>query len=335
MSVTDILSLPRNYHERDQFCFQHHVALQLTQHGASGEVLTLVETLAQHNLKGERMTITAVVTGATGGIGKEIARGLVRQGATLIIGARNAAKGEAVAAELAQEPGGGKVEILPLDVSSLQSVRTFAVAVAEAHPALQLLVNNAGAWLNERGETAEGHELTLATNVLGPYLLTQLLLPQLRAGKPARVVNLTSSAVGNYDASDLEWAKRKYDAFKAYTQSKQALRMMTWKLAQRLQGSGVVANAVSPGIVKTDFLQDTTGFVAALLRLSLIFAVTPEKGAATPLWVATAPELANATGKYFEGHKEKTSKFREQVPLDALEKLLDQMTGISVAVAAG
>ncbi len=276
------------------------------------------------------MSITAVVTGATRGIGMEIARGLLRRGATVVIGARSVDKGEAVRAELAREPGGGRIEVLPLDIANLESVRAFAAAVAKAHPALQLLVNNAGAWFSERRQTAEGHELTLATNLLGPHLLTHLLLPRLRAGGPARIVNIVSSAVGNYDVGDLEWQKRGYDGFKAYTQSKQALRMVTWRTAQRLEGSGVVANAVSPGFVRTEFLRSATGPVAALLRfIAPLFAVTPEKGAATPLWVALAPELASVSGKYLEGHKEKDGKFREQAPLDELEARLNRLAGIS------
>ena len=277
------------------------------------------------------MKITAVVTGATSGIGKEIARGLLRQGATVIIGARSVDKGEAVRREFTKEPGGGKVEIQPLDVASMKSVHEFAAAVAEGHPGLQLLINNAGAMFNERRQTAEGHEQTLATNVLGPYLLTHLLLPQLRAGRPARIVNMVSSLAGNYDPKDLEWEQRKYDAFKVYAQSKQVVRMMTWKMAQRLQGSGVVSNAVSPGFVKTDFLQNTSGLFANMLHLLNFFAVTPEKGAATPLWVARATELASITGKYFESHKEKDGKFYEQGALNELEKLLDRITGVSSA----
>jgi retinol dehydrogenase-14 len=280
---------------------------------------------------GERMKITAVVTGATSGIGKEIARGLLRQGATVIIGARSVDKGEAVRLEFAKEPGGGKVAVLPLDVASMKSVREFAASVAKVHPGLQLLINNAGAMFNERRQTAEGHEQTLATNVLGPYLLTHLLVPQLRASRPARIVNMVSSLAGNYDPKDLEWEQRKYDAFKVYAQSKQVVRMMTWKMAQRLQCSGVVANAVSPGFVKTDFLQNTSGLFAGMLHLLKIFAVTPEKGAATPLWVAQATELASVTGKYFESHKEKDGKFHEQGALNELEKLLDQITGVSRA----
>lgn len=280
------------------------------------------------------MNITGVVTGATSGVGKEIARGLLREGATVVIGVRSASRGELARAELAKEPGRGRVEVLPLDVADLRSVREFASAVAKAHPAVRLLVNNAGALFSKRRETAEGHELTLATNVLGPHLLTHLLLPQLRAATPARIVNIVSSLAGNYNASDLEWKRRKYDSFKVYAQSKQALCMMTWKTAQRLEGSGVVVNAAAPGFVKTDFLKNATGVFAGMLRLMKIFAVTPEKGAATPLWVALAPELASVSGKYFEAHKERDGKFREQVSLDELERLLNTNTGLSNTAAA-
>lgn len=209
------------------------------------------------------MKITAVVTGATSGIGKEIARGLVRQGATVIIGARSVNKGEAARREFAKEPGGGKIEVLPLDVASMKSVREFAATVAKGHSGLQLLINNAGAMFNERRQTAEGHEQTLATNVLGPYLLTHLLVPQLRAGRPARIVNMVSSLAGNYDPKDLEWEQRKYDAFKVYAQSKQMVRMMTWKGFARSSKMRAAASRLRP------FPQRLTGFGAENERVNM------------------------------------------------------------------
>ena len=130
------------------------------------------------------MNRIAVVTGATRGIGKEIARGLLRDGATVVIGARDAEAGAKASRELAAEPGGGRIEVEAVDLSSLASVRSFASRVGERHPKLHLLINNAGAWFNERRESRDGHEATLATNVLGPYLLTNLLLPQLKGGRP-------------------------------------------------------------------------------------------------------------------------------------------------------
>ena len=276
------------------------------------------------------MNGTAVITGGTRGIGKEIARGLLRAGATVVVGARDVRRGGALREELAREPGGGGVEVLPLDLSSMASVRGFAGAVGERHPALRILVNNASAWFNVRGESVDGHELTLATNVLGPYLLTRLLLPRLRAGAPARIVNITSSTVGAYDPDDLEWRRRRYDAFKAYTQSKQIARMVTWRLAQELEGGGVTVNVAGPGTVKTEFLNHATGLYARLMALAVrIIGVTPEQGAATPLWAALAPELAGVTGRFFEGGKEKNGGYRDPAALDRLGKTLDELTGLS------
>jgi NAD(P)-dependent dehydrogenase (short-subunit alcohol dehydrogenase family) len=274
------------------------------------------------------MNETAVVTGGTRGMGKEIVGGLLRSGVTVIIGVRNAKLGEAVSRELAKEPGGGGIEVFPLDLSSMASVRAFADAVSAKHPTIQLLINNAGAWFNERSRSIDGRELTLATNVLGPYLLTKLLLPQLRAGAPARIVNLSSSAVGDYDPNDVEFKQRTYDSFKAYKQSKQITRMITWKLAERLDGSGVVVNTVDPGAVKTDFLNSASGFSARLMAMVVkVIGITPEQGAATTLWVAQAPELADVSGRFFVSKKEKDGGFRDRAALDQLEKLLDGLTG--------
>jgi NAD(P)-dependent dehydrogenase (short-subunit alcohol dehydrogenase family) len=267
----------------------------------------------------------AVVTGATGGIGKEIARGLARLGATVVIGARNLEKGAAVRDELAKE-GKGPVSVMALDVASIASIKAFAAELEKAHDKLHILVNNAGAWFTDRRASADGYELTLATNVLGPHLLTRLLLPRLKASAPSRVINIVSAFAGNYDATDLQFDKRKYDGFKAYGQSKQALRMLTWGLATRLEGSGVTANAAAPGFVKTDFNQNAHGFMALMINVSAkLFAVTPEKGAETPIWVASAPELATESGKFFDARKEKDGKFREPEPIADLERRLDDL----------
>ena len=269
-----------------------------------------------------------MITGGTRGIGKELARGLLHQGATVVMGVRNPVAGGVVRRELAKESGGGRVDILHLDLSSLASVRTFASAVGEKHPTLHLLINNAGAWINERRESVDGHELTLATNVLGPYLLTKLLLPRLRAGAPARIINMTSSTVGDYDPDDLEWQHRRYDSFKAYKQSKQITRMVAWKLAQHLEGSGVVTNLADPGAVKTEFLGSATGLYAKLMALVVkVIGVTPEQGAATPLWLALAPELAGVSGRFFAGKKERDGGVRDPVALDRLESILNELTG--------
>jgi NAD(P)-dependent dehydrogenase (short-subunit alcohol dehydrogenase family) len=262
---------------------------------------------------------TALVTGATGGIGKEIARGLAKLGAHVYIGARNAERGAAVREELRKD---GSVEALPLDVASFASIRSLA----EKFPAerLDILVNNAGAWFSDRRDSVDGYELTFATNVLGPHLLTKLLLPKLQA--PARIVNIVSGLAANYDAEDLMFERRKYDGFKVYAQSKAALRMLTWGQAARLGGNGITANAAAPGFVRTDFNQNAHGFTATMINfMAKMFAVTPEKGADTPIWVASAPELASLSGKYFDGRKEKDGKFQDPAAIADLERRCDEM----------
>ena len=257
----------------------------------------------------------AIVTGASSGIGKEIARGLVDAGAHVVLAVRDTERGAAVAHEL-----GGRTTVMRLDVASLDSIRDFADDFLRRFDALHILVNNAGAWFSDRRVSDDGHELTFATNVLGPYLLTQLLEPILIASGDARIVNVVSAFASDYDASDLQWSRRKFDGVKVYAQSKLALRMLTWGLAARLEGTGVTANAAAPGFVKTNFNQNAKGFMAAMIGLSAkLFAVSPAKGAETPLWAATAPELAGVTGRYLDARKEKPSKFRDPEAIRELE----------------
>jgi NAD(P)-dependent dehydrogenase (short-subunit alcohol dehydrogenase family) len=276
---------------------------------------------------------TALVTGATSGIGKEIARGLLKLGAEVVIGARDAAKGAAVRDELARETGKSSISVMTIDVASFASIRAFASAWGERP--LHLLVNNAGVWYTDRKDSSDGYELTFATNVLGPHLLTQLLAPRLTASAPARIVNVVSAFASNYDANDLLFRTRKYDGFKAYGQSKQALRMLTWGMAARFEGTGVVANAAAPGFVKTNFNQNTHGFMSAMISFSSkLFAVSPEKGADTPLWVAADGSLSTANGKYFDARKEKDGKFRETPAIADLERRCDEMVSAGARTKA-
>jgi NAD(P)-dependent dehydrogenase (short-subunit alcohol dehydrogenase family) len=263
----------------------------------------------------------ALVTGATGGIGKEVARELARMHAEVVIGARNRDRGEAAREEITRETGNRTVSVSLLDVSDSRSIHAFADSFSRAHEKLHVLVNNAGVWFTDRRESAEHHELTFATNVLGPYLLTSLLKGALRRAAPARVVNVVSSFSGNYDASDLEFRRRKYDGMKVYAQSKTALRMLTWGQARRLEESGVTVNAAAPGFVRTDFNQYASGFMASMINLSArLFAVSPKEGADTPLWVAVAPELAGITGKYFDKRTARPGNFDDAAAIADLEQ---------------
>ncbi len=266
-----------------------------------------------------------VVTGASGGIGKEIARALARMGATVVIGARDVDRGEAARTQIAADTT-GPISVLRLDVADQASVREFAANVSRSFGDLAILVNNAGAWFTDHRKSPDGLELTFATNVLGPHLLTELLLDQLRAGAGGRVVNVVSSIQGDYDGTDLQFTRRPFDGYKAYAQSKQALSMLTWGWASRLAGTGVTANTAAPGFVKTDFNRNARGFRTAMINLSLkLFAVPPEKGADTPVWVATASELEGVTGKYFSGRKEQEVKTRDPEAIADLERQCRQL----------
>lgn len=270
---------------------------------------------------------TALVTGGSSGIGKEIARGLSRLGATVVLTSRDAARAEAAAVEIAADGGPGEALAMSLDVADPDSVAAFARAFRARHPELHVLVNNAGAWFTERKLSPGGHELTLATNVLGPFLVAEALLDSLRAAGDARIVNVVSAFAGNYDAGDLEFSRRRFSGFKAYAQSKQALRMLTWGLADRLAGTGVTVNAAAPGFVRTGFNRNARGFTAFMIGISAkLFAVSPQRGAETPLWVATAPELEGITGRYFDGRKEKDGKFHDPEAIAELERICRRMT---------
>jgi NAD(P)-dependent dehydrogenase (short-subunit alcohol dehydrogenase family) len=243
----------------------------------------------------------AVVTGATSGIGRWIGRGLARAGMDLVLVVRDVARGEAARAWIMAAAPGAAVRVERTDLSLLAEARAAGERIAAAHPAVHVLVNNAGLFSPRRWETAEGHELTLAVNHLAPFVLTRTLLPALQAGAPARVVNIGSAASDRaaIDPDDLELRRRGYGGMRAYGQSKLALMMATFAWAERLQGAGVTVNVVHPGVVATRIAQ--VGGIAGLAwRLGKPFMLRPEQGAETPLHVALAPELAGTTGRYFK-----------------------------------
>jgi NAD(P)-dependent dehydrogenase (short-subunit alcohol dehydrogenase family) len=260
----------------------------------------------------------AVVTGANTGMGKVIARELARLGAQVVLACRDPQKAEAARAEIAKDIGADRFEVGLLDVAKQASVREFAATLVRKHPKIDILVNNAGAWWLDRRESPDGIELQWATNVLGPHLLTQLLLPALKASGAGRIVNMASTAAGGLDLDDVEFKRRKFSGVSAYSATKQADRMLTWSLAEKLQGSGVVANAISPGLVATDLNRSTKGFFRFFFMLMKPMARTPEKGADTAVWLAASPEAAGQSGKFFVDRKERPCKFR--VP-DQMERL--------------
>lgn len=235
-----------------------------------------------------------MVTGANAGMGKEIVLALAGMGAGVVMVCRDRGRGEAARGEVLERSGGGDVELLVGDMSSQQSIRSLVREFAASHDRLHVLVNNAGVTQPRRVETADGLESVFATNHLGPFLLTDLLLPVLGAGAPARVVTVASGAhaMGRMDFADLQ-AARSYDEIRAYNQSKLANLLFTYELARRIAGTGVTANAADPGFVKTNLRVPFPYSIFSFMRGAAV------DGARPALFLASSPEVDGVSGRYF------------------------------------
>ena len=269
------------------------------------------------NMKGK----VCLVTGANSGIGKEAALGLARVGATVVIVARNRKKGEATVSEIRQATGNQNVNLIVADLSSMMSVRGLASTFLGEYPKLHVLINNAGTYLPKRITTADGYEAVFATNHLGHFLLTSLLLDLLKSSAPSRIINVTSEAHrgAEIDFEDL-MQEKKYSAFKAYHQSKLANVLFTYQLAKVLEGTGVTVNCLHPGVVRTGFGKDMGGLFSISVKLAGPFMMSPAKAAQALVYMASAPELENVSGKHFAKGKEKESS-RESHDMHAAERL--------------
>jgi retinol dehydrogenase-12 len=245
-------------------------------------------------------TRTAVLTGATSGIGRWIASGLAQAGYTLTLIARDENRAAAAMAWVKSRTPGAVVDIRIADLSSLDETRATAAMILRGTPRLDLLVNNAGVLCAKRQVTAEGHERTLATNLLSPLALTEALLPALKAAAPSRIVMVGSSSSdrARIDPDNLE-LEGGWSMVRAYAQSKLALLMTSRALAQRLAGSGVTVNVVHPGLVATDIVRQG-GVVGLAWKVMAPFSLTPEQGAETPLYASLSPEMAGKTGLYLK-----------------------------------
>lgn len=244
---------------------------------------------------------TCLVTGATSGIGRETALRLAELGATLIITGRDAARGAAVAAEVTGQVPGAQVEVMTADLSSLAQVRRLAGDILSRRGRLDVLVNNAGVISPRRRLTDDGLETTFATNHLGPFLLTSLLRGLLERSAPARVVTVSSAVHKQVRAIAWEDVARGTQSGpgQAYPVSKLLNILFTAELARRLSGTGVTANCLHPGFVRTSLGRDVPGLAGAVLPLVLRLRPGPAAGARTPVYLASSPEVAEVTGGYF------------------------------------
>ena len=237
---------------------------------------------------------TILVTGATDGLGRRVARELAAKGATVLLHGRNPERLEATLEELMSQVGSEKANSYLADLSSLAAVRDLANRILSKHDRLDVLVNNAGIIVRERRESEDGYELTFAVNYLSHFLLTRLLLPLLKDSAPARIVNVASAGQSPVDFSNL-MLERGYDAMKSYSQSKLAQVMFTFELAEHLRDAGVTVNALHPAsLMDTKMVQSTFGYSMS----------TVEEGTEAVVRLAISPEIGGVTGRYFDGTRE-------------------------------
>lgn len=264
---------------------------------------------AESNMAGR----VCLVTGANGGMGKAIALNLARQGATVVLVCRSRGKGEAAQREIVETTGNNSVDLLLTDLSNQSEIRRLAEEFRGRYSELHVLVNNAGAHIQERRLSADGMELNLAVNHLAWFLLTNLLMDTLKAGAPSRVVNVASQAMADsrqvtlvgaprpatVELDDLQ-SGRGFEPMEVYGRAKLAMVMCGYVLARRLEGTGVTVNALHPGLTATSIVDDIAPrIVKPFLGIVRAFLLSPEQDASTAIYLASAPEVEGVTGKYF------------------------------------
>ena len=248
---------------------------------------------------------TIVVTGANSGIGKEAAAAFAERGARVVMVCRNPTKGEAAQREIVERTGSSTVELVIGDMSSVARVREAAAAVAEQCPVIDVLLNNAGFAATTRSENEDGLEQMFATNHIGYFLFTNLLLDNIKAAGEARIVCVASAAHRwarlNFD--DLQWKKRSYRSMPAYGTTKLMNILFAAELARRLEDSGVTVNSLHPGVIASEFGTNAEGWIKKFWWLVKPFILTTKQGAQTSIHLCASPEVSEITGKYWAKSK--------------------------------
>ena len=276
-----------------------------------------------NSMKGKRV----IVTGSTSGVGKEIAIQLAELGAEVILACRDIKRGKAVATEIAKRTGSKDVTVMEIDTSGQESIREFARDFNSKYDRLDVLINNAAVsrGLLPKVNSVDGIELTFSTNVLGYFLLTQKLLDVLKKSAPSRIINVASQYASDLDLNDLQFERRKFESFRSYAQSKACDRMLTWALARRLEGTGVTANAMTPGLITETELYRYAApeLIQRLMQYS--GGRTSIQGADTAVWLASDTELQNVSGKFFEDREEVECEFRNEKNEEKLWKICEEL----------
>ena len=258
-----------------------------------------------------------LITGATDGVGKVTALELAKQGFSVLIAARNATKAEALINEIESSTGNSSCDYMVADLASLRQVRQLAETFRRRYSSLDVLINNAGAFLPLRTVTEDGNEMMFQVNYLSSFLLTNLLLEELHKSEQGRVINLSSSvyAIGKFDPDNLQSVgERHFSVLGTYAASKLFVLMFTEELARRLAATSVTANAVHPGIVRTRMMLHAPGALRLVSYLSLPFSVSPYMGAQTSVYLAWSPDVSGISGQYFAKSKTAAVKNRFDTP---------------------
>jgi len=274
---------------------------------------------------------TVVITGATSGIGEVAARTLAQQGARIVLIARDRARGEQTLERIVAVAPDQRHVVHYANLSRLAEMKRVAEVIAGSEARIDVLINNAGALFGTRQVTGDALEMTFATNHIAYFVVTNLLLARLQATPGARIVSTASDAHkrAKIDFGDLQLEKG-YSGFGMYGRSKLMNILFTRELARRLAGSGVTANCLHPGFVATRFADASGGLTSLMVKGAKKFALTPEEGAKTLIYLASSPEVDAVTGKYFEKCKEAMPTAEAQNDADArrLWQISLQLTGL-------
>ena len=275
-----------------------------------------------------------MITGTSTGIGKAIALGLAKMGAKVVMVCRSRERGQMALAEIKRESGNHSVDLLLADLSSQASIRQLVAHYKTEYPSLHVLINNAATIPQERIVTDDSLETQFAVNHLGYFLLTNLLLDLLKSSAPARIVNVSSQAHRGVSIQfdDLQ-SEHSYSPRRVYARTKLANVLFTYELTRRLHGTHLTVNCVHPGVIATKLLGDYVGVPKALQFVTRIAGISPEKGALSPLYLASSPDLEGITGQYFVNRKEvrSSSVSYDRTAARRLWQVSAQLTGLPEA----